>query len=103
MTDATTTDAPREAVRPATECWLVHDGHWFATSMLRADEIVPGDGDVLALAIDNATGGGLVARVRADFDKIAWDDIEATYHEMGHDKFVQKMTERVCKALGVTP
>ena len=101
MTDDTTTD--RETVRPATECWLVHDGHWFATSMLRADEIVPGDGDVLALAIDNATGGGLVARVRADFDKIAWDDIEATYHEMGHDKFVQKMTERVCKALGVTP
>ena len=101
MTDDTTTD--RETVRPATECWLVHDGHWFATSMLRADEIVPGDGDVLALAIDNATGGGLVARVRADFDKIAWDDIEATYHEMGHDKFVQKMTERVCKALGVQP
>ena len=70
MTDPTT-DAPRAAVRPAAECYLVHDGHWFATSLLRADEIEPGDGDVLALAIDNATGGGIVARVRAAVEGIS--------------------------------
>ena len=99
MTDDTTTD--RETVRPATECWLVHDGHWFATSMLRADEIVPGDGDVLALAIDNATGGGLVARVRAVVAE--WCAGDLVHADTVPCYSCAPLVPRILAALGVQP
>ena len=99
MTDDTTTD--RETVRPATACWLVHDGHWFATSMLRADEIVPGDGDVLALAIDNATGGGLVARVRAVVAE--WCAGDLVHADTVPCYSCAPLVPRILAALGVQP
>ena len=103
MTDDTTTD--RETVRPATECWLVHDGHWFATSMLRADEIVPGDGDVLALAIDNVTGGGLVARVREAVDGVVQRSVPTQYAPSEGDLcwLADDLVAAVTRALGVQP
>lgn len=100
------TTPPHQAVRPATPCWLLRDTEstqWVASSHGSVDDVRREDGDVPALAIDNDTGGGVVARLRKSFDKIAWDDLEAQYHEIGHDRFVQLLTERVCKDLGVTP
>ena len=97
MTDPT--DAPREAVRPATECYLVQGGgRWFATSMLRGDQIEPEEWGVLALAVDNVTGGGIAARVRLAIAHYAYDlhaDAHLTHADM------DRLSVTILAALGI--
>lgn len=108
MTNITTptpdrADAPREAV----PCWMI------PARAFRAVSVYPEDGtgkpvvetDVPALAIDNDTGGGLVARVRAAVDGVVQRSVPTQYAPSEGDLcwLADDLVAAVTRALGVQP
>lgn len=94
-----TTTPPREAVRRAVPCWMYPSRRPGNVYGYEGTPPVKDD-DVPALAIDNATGGGLVARVRAALCGV---HLPRAYDQRLSRGDVDAVMAAVCGALGVTP
>lgn len=103
MTNDETTP-PREAVRPAVACYVADDAPDGVLVYAASEPVIPDEGDRPALAIDNATGDGLVARVRdAVFAELYGRLTLNGYSDGQAARVCVAVSDAAIRALGVTP
>lgn len=99
MASETTPDAPREAVRPAVPQKCAMTPQWTMADRLIGKPAEPTD-FYDGLVVDNSTGGGLVARVRAAVDRILPDN---DWTVSQREDAVERGVATILAALGVQP